>query len=85
MPIGIPKVPYRLPREVQSQWVDIYNRLSLERVLFLTQDIEHETTNQLIGLLLYLSSEDEKRDIFIYVNAPGGLVACGLSLVDDLY
>jgi ATP-dependent Clp protease protease subunit len=84
MPIGVPKVPYRLPGENQLQWVDIYNRLSRERVLFLTQDIEEEITNQLIGLLLYLSSEDESRDISLYVNATGGLVSCGLSLVDTI-
>jgi ATP-dependent Clp protease protease subunit len=84
MPIGVPKVPYRLPGENQTQWVDIYNRLSRERVLFLTQDIEEETTNQLIALLLYLSSEDQKRDIFLYVNAFGGLIVCGLSLVDTI-
>ena len=75
MPIGVPKVPYRLPGESQSQWIDIYNRLSRERVLFLTQDLEDEITNQLIGLLLYLSSEDKKRDIFRFVNSPGDSVS----------
>nr|BBI28723.1 proteolytic subunit 2 of clp protease [Dinophyceae sp. MRD-151] len=84
MPIGVPKVPYRLLGENQIQWVDIYNRLSRERVLFLTQDMEEETTNQLIGLFLYLSSDDEKQDIFLYVNAMGGIVVCGLSLVDTI-
>ncbi len=82
MPIGVPKVPYRLPGESQAQWVDIYNRLSRERVLFLTQDIDDERTNQLVGLLLYLSAEDAGKDIYLYVNSPGGSVACGLSLVD---
>jgi ATP-dependent Clp protease protease subunit len=84
MPIGVPKVPYRLPGEGQSQWIDIYNCLSRERILFLTQDLEDETSNQLIGLLLYLSSEDRKRDIFLYVNSPGGSVSCGLSIVDTI-
>ena len=84
MPIGVPKVPYRLSGESQPQWVDIYNQLSRERVLFLTQDLEDEMTNQLVGLLLYLSSEDEKRDIFLYINSPGGSVACGLALVDTI-
>lgn len=84
MPIGVPKVPYRLPGDIQTQWVDIYNRLSRERVLFLTQDIEDEITNQLIGLLLYLSSEDAKRDVFLYVNSPGGSVTCGLAIVDTI-
>jgi ATP-dependent Clp protease protease subunit len=84
MPIGVPKVLYRLPGETQSQWVDIYNCLSRERILFITQDLDDERTNQLIGLLLYLSSEDRKRDIFLYVNSLGGLVSCGLSLVDTI-
>ena len=84
MPIGVPKVPYHLSGESQPQWVDIYNQLSRERVLFLTQDLEDEMTNQLVGLLLYLSSEDEKRDIFLYINSPGGSVACGLALVDTI-
>jgi ATP-dependent Clp protease protease subunit len=52
--------------------------------LFLTQDLEDEATNQIIGLLLYLSSEEKKRDIFLYVNSPGGSVVCGLSLVDTI-
>lgn len=82
MPIGVPKVPYRLPGEPQAQWVDLYNRLSRQRVLFLTQDLDDERTNQLVGLRLYLSAEDEDQELFLYVNSPGGSVACGLSLVD---
>ena len=84
MPIGVPKVPYCIPGDTINQWVDIYNRLSRERVLFLTQSIEDERTNQLLGLFLYLSSEDKKSDIFLYVNSPGGSVACGLAIVDTI-
>jgi ATP-dependent Clp protease protease subunit len=84
MPIGVPKVAYRIPGESRPQWIDIYNCLYRERVLFLTQDLADEITNQLIGLLLYLSSEDEKRDILLYINSQGGSVACGLSLVDTM-
>jgi len=84
MPIGVPKVPFRLPGETQPQWIDIYNCLSRERVLFITQELEDEITNQLIGLILYLSSEIDKNDLFLYVNSPGGSVACGLSLVDTI-
>jgi len=64
MPIGVPKVPYRLPGEKHPQWVDIYNCLSRERILFLTQDLTDEITNQLIGLILYLNSEDKKTRYF---------------------
>jgi ATP-dependent Clp protease protease subunit len=84
MPIGVPKVPFRLPGESIPQWIDIYNCLSRERVLFLTQELEDEITNQLVGLILYLSSEIDKNDIFLYVNSPGGSVACGLSIVDTI-
>lgn len=84
MPIGVPKVPFRLPGESIPQWIDIYNCLSRERVLFLTQELEDEITNQLIGLILYLSSEIDTNDIFLYVNSPGGSVACGLSIVDTI-
>jgi len=84
MPIGVPKVPYLLPGESTPQWIDIYNRLSRERVLFLTQEIEETIVNQLIGLLIYLSSTNEKSDIFIYINSPGGAAASGLALVDTI-
>jgi ATP-dependent Clp protease protease subunit len=53
-------------------------------VLFLTQNLDDETTNQLIGVLLYLGSEDKECDIFLYVNSNGGSVSCGLSLVDTM-
>ena len=59
MPIGVPKVPFRLPGEPSAQWVDLYNRLYRERVLFLCQELDDELANQLIGIMLYLNSEDK--------------------------
>ena len=47
MPIGVPKVPYRLPGEETAQWVDLYNRLYRDRILFLCQDLDDELANQL--------------------------------------
>ena len=82
MPIGVPKVPTFLPGEPFVQWVDLYHRLSEERVLLLCQDLEDELSNQLIGLMLYLSAEDSTKDLFLYINSPGGSVTCGLSLYD---
>ena len=84
MPIGIPKVPYRSPKLDQLDWLDVYHRLSRERVLFLVQSVEYEVINQLICLILYLSSEEKKSDIFLYINSPGGSVICGLSLVGTI-
>ena len=58
MPIGVPKVAYRVPGAQQADWVDIYNRLYRERIIFLAQEIDDEIANQIIGVLLYLDSED---------------------------
>lgn len=82
MPIGVPKVPFRLPGEPTAQWVDLYNRLYRERVLFLCQDLEDELANQLIGIMLYLNAEEKSKDLYIYINSPGGSVTCGIAVYD---
>ncbi len=70
MPIGVPKVPYRLPGEQQAQWVDLYNRLYRERVLFLGQELDDELCNQIVGMMLYLSAEDSSQNQELYINSP---------------
>ena len=82
MPIGVPKVAYRLPGEATPQWVDLYNRLYRERVLFLGSGLDDELANQLNGIMLYLSAEDASRSLFLYINSPGGSVTAGLSVFD---
>ena len=82
MPIGVPKVAYRLPGEAVPQWVDLYNRLYRERVLFLGSALDDELANQLNGIMLYLSAEDSNRRLFLYINSPGGSVTAGLSVFD---
>nr|YP_002600868.1 ATP-dependent Clp protease proteolytic subunit [Pycnococcus provasolii]ACK36795.1 proteolytic subunit 2 of clp protease [Pycnococcus provasolii] len=84
MPIGVPKVPYRLPGEQQAQWVDLYNRLYRERVLFLGQELDDELCNQIVGMMLYLSAEDSSQNQELYINSPGGAVTCGLALFDTM-
>lgn len=82
MPIGVPKVPFRLPGEPAAQWVDLYNRLYRERVLFLCQDLDDEVANQLIGIMLYLNAEEKSKDLYVYINSPGGSVTCGIAVYD---
>ena len=82
MPIGVPKVAYRLPGEASPQWIYLYNRLYRERVLFLGSVLDDELANQLNGIMLYLSAEDPSRPHFIYINSPGGSVTAGLSTFD---
>ena len=84
MPIGVPKVPFRLPGEPDAQWVDLYNRLYRERVLFLCHDLNDELANQLIGIMLYLNAEESSKDFYIYINSPGGSVTCGIAVYDIL-
>lgn len=84
MPIGVPKVPYRLPGEQQAQWVDLYNRLYRERVLFMGQELDDELCNQIVGMMLYLSAEDSSKNHELYINSPGGAVTSGLALFDTI-
>jgi ATP-dependent Clp protease protease subunit len=84
MPIGVPKVPFRLPGEPSAQWVDLYNRLYRERVLFLCQELDDELANQLIGIMLYLNAEEQNKGIYMYINSPGGSVTCGIAVYDAM-
>lgn len=81
MPLGVPKVPFRFQGQ-QADWVDIYNRLSRERILFLCSELNDETANQLVGLMIYLNSENASKEFYLYINSPGGSVICGLALYD---
>nr|YP_009938739.1 clp protease proteolytic subunit [Mitrasacme pygmaea]QNV46971.1 clp protease proteolytic subunit [Mitrasacme pygmaea] len=84
MPIGVPKVPFRIPGEKDSTWVDVYNRLYRERIIFLGQGINTEISNQLIGLLIYLSLEDDTKDLYLFINSPGGWVMPGIAIYDTM-
>lgn len=63
---------------------DIYSRLLKERIIFVTGQIEDHMANLIVAQLLFLESEDPKKDIFLYVNSPGGSVTAGLSIVDTM-
>ncbi|CAA9553671.1 ATP-dependent Clp protease proteolytic subunit [uncultured Synechococcales cyanobacterium] len=84
MPIGIPKVPYRMPGEPYTQWIDIYNRLYRERIIFLGKDVDDEISNQIVAVMLYLDSEDPGKDIVLYINSPGGSVTAGMAIYDTM-
>nr|YP_010316815.1 clp protease proteolytic subunit [Nekemias cantoniensis]YP_010701210.1 clp protease proteolytic subunit [Nekemias chaffanjonii]YP_010701298.1 clp protease proteolytic subunit [Nekemias hypoglauca]YP_010701386.1 clp protease proteolytic subunit [Nekemias rubifolia]WDR47418.1 clp protease proteolytic subunit [Nekemias megalophylla]UNB13468.1 clp protease proteolytic subunit [Nekemias cantoniensis]WCJ46092.1 clp protease proteolytic subunit [Nekemias chaffanjonii]WCJ46180.1 clp protease prot len=84
MPIGVPKVPFRNPGEDDLSWIDVYNRLYRERLLFLGQEVESEISNQLIGLMIYLSIEDENKDLYFFINSPGGWVLPGIAIYDTM-
>ena len=63
---------------------DIYSRLLKERIIFLAGPIEDYTANLVIAQLLFLESEDPKKDIQLYINSPGGSVSAGLAMLDTM-
>mmetsp|Transcript_22433 Transcript_22433/g.38501 ORF Transcript_22433/g.38501 Transcript_22433/m.38501 type:complete len:276 (+) Transcript_22433:44-871(+) len=81
MHLGTPKVPYKGPGETRRQFIDIYNRLYKERVIFVGKQIDDEMANQIISVMLFLDSENQ-RDIQILINSKGGYVTSGLAIYD---
>ncbi len=63
---------------------DIFSRLLKERIIFVTGGIEDHMANLIVAQLLFLEAEDPKKDIFMYVNSPGGSVSAGLGIVDTM-
>ncbi len=63
---------------------DIYSRLLKDRIIFLGGAIESEVANLTIAQLLFLESEDPKKDIYFYINSPGGSVTATLAMVDTM-
>ena len=63
---------------------DIYSRLLKDRIIFLGSAIDDDVSNLVIAQMLYLESEDPDRDIFFYLNTPGGIVSAGLAIYDTM-
>ncbi|MFZ2205624.1 MAG: ATP-dependent Clp protease proteolytic subunit [Minisyncoccia bacterium] len=63
---------------------DIYSRLLRDRIIFLSGPIDDNTANIVIAQLLFLESEDAKKDIYLYINSPGGSVTSTMAMVDTM-
>jgi len=63
---------------------DIYSRLLKDRIIFLTGPIDDDVANIVIAQLLFLQSEDPKKDISLYINSPGGHVSAGFAIIDTM-
>lgn len=63
---------------------DIYSRLLKERVIFLAGQVEDHMANLVVAQLLFLESENPDKDIYIYINSPGGSVTAGMSIYDTM-
>jgi len=85
-----PRSSYLVPMVIEkSQFgeraYDIYSRLLKERIIFLGGPIDNDTANLIIAQLLFLQSEDPKKDIWLYINSPGGSVTATLAMVDTMH
>jgi ATP-dependent Clp protease protease subunit len=63
---------------------EIYNRLLKERIVFLGTDVNDEVANFICAQMLYLEGEDPGRDIWLYINSPGGSVTAGMAIYDTM-
>ena len=63
---------------------DIYSRLLKERIIFLTGQINDNVASLVTAQLLFLEAEDPKKEIYLYINSPGGLVTAGLGIYDTM-
>ncbi len=84
MPIGVPRVPYQMPGQTYTDWINIYDRLYRERIIFLGRGVNDGLANQIIAVMLYLDSEDNNKPIYLYINSPGGSVTAGLAIYDTM-
>ncbi len=63
---------------------DIYSRLLRERIVFLGQQVDSDLANLIVAQLLFLESEDPEKDIYLYINSPGGSVTAGMGIYDTM-
>jgi ATP-dependent Clp protease protease subunit len=63
---------------------DIYSRLLKDRIIFLSGMIEEHMANLIVAQLLFLESEDPEKDVFLYINSPGGVVTAGMAIYDTM-
>jgi ATP-dependent Clp protease protease subunit len=81
----MPYVPYVVDNTGREERVyDIYSRLLRDRIIFLGTQVTADLANSLVVQLLYLQSEDPKKDIHMYINSPGGSVTAGLAIYDTM-
>jgi ATP-dependent Clp protease protease subunit len=80
-----PYAPYVIERSSRGEKVyDIFSRLLMDRIVFLGSPINDEVANILIAQLLFLEAENQEKDVYLYINCPGGGVYAGLAIYDTI-
>ena len=78
-------VPYVVEQTGRGERTyDIYSRLLKDRIVFLGEEIEEHMANLVVAQLLFLESEDPDKDVYLYINSPGGVVTAGMAIYDTM-
>jgi ATP-dependent Clp protease protease subunit len=86
----VPEMPRQVPAELKdgSPWgspqSEVFNRLLQDRIVVLGSEVEDSVANLIIAQLLYLESQDDSKDIWLYINSPGGVVTSGMAIYDTM-
>lgn len=84
-PVGLGLVPMVIEQSGRGERAyDIYSRLLKERVIFLVGPVNDVTANLIVAQLLFLESENPDKDIYFYINSPGGSVSAGMAIYDTM-
>ena len=78
----VPMVVEQTPQGERS--FDIFSRLLKERIVFLTGQVEDDMASLVCAQLLFLEAEDPDKDIFLYINSPGGVITSGMAIYDTM-
>ena len=84
MSIELPGTPFAASLTEDVSRMDIYNRLLKDRIVFLGTDVNDDIANYLTAQMLHLESQDPEKDIWLYVNSPGGSVTSGMAIYDTM-
>ncbi len=84
-PVGLGMVPMVIEQSGRGERAyDIYSRLLKERVIFLVGPVNDTTANLIVAQMLFLESENPDKDIYFYINSPGGAVTAGMAIYDTM-
>jgi len=78
-------IPYVIEQTSKGERsYDIYSRLLKDRIILLSGEIDDYMANSIVAQLLFLAAEDSKKDIFLYINSPGGSITAGMAIYDTM-
>jgi ATP-dependent Clp protease protease subunit len=82
--LHVPDITAQMTPSGDMRSFDVYSRLMKERIVFLGTQVDDNVANLICAQLLLLASEDDKKDVFLYINSPGGSVSAGLAIYDTM-